>query len=141
MLSVLSWPFHFVAAVFRFLFGNLRLPLPQLRFTFFNWHRAFRTRNAGPSDPYNIADRWVRALEDETGALCISRAKALRTASAPSAAGPSTPLPTASAGLRSRYGTVGGRVLPDFTLCSYEEALKTCQKDARIGCIILVSNE
>lgn len=32
-------------------------------------------------------------------------------------------------------------MLPDFTLGSYDEALRTCQKEARIGCIILVSEE
>lgn len=35
----------------------------------------------------------------------------------------------------------GRKVLPDFMLGSYEEMLRVCKKDARIGCVILVSEE
>ncbi|KAJ7905092.1 hypothetical protein B0H13DRAFT_2663264 [Mycena leptocephala] len=33
------------------------------------------------------------------------------------------------------------KVLPDFTLGTYEDALRTCQRDIRIACIVLVSEE
>ncbi|THH11629.1 hypothetical protein EW146_g7978 [Bondarzewia mesenterica] len=138
MLSILAFPFHVLASIIRFVFGTLRIPLPQFPFGSLNFYRPFGNRNTGPSAPYSIADRWVRALEDETGALCLSRARAGRV----DAAGPSNALASStSANLRSRYGSIGGKVLPDFFLGSYEEALQTCQKEARIGCIVVLSDE
>ena len=35
----------------------------------------------------------------------------------------------------------GRKILPDFMLGSYEEMLRVCKKDARIGCVVLVSEE
>ncbi|KAI0056155.1 hypothetical protein BV25DRAFT_1903364 [Artomyces pyxidatus] len=133
--SVLAFPFHVLASVFRFIFQTLRIPFPRLPFSSLNFYRPLGGR-AGPSDPYSVADRWVRSLEDETGAQCLSRAPANASGLD---AGPSS-LP-GSGDLRSRYGAVGRRMLPDFVLGSYEEALRICQKEARIGCIILVSDE
>lgn len=46
-----------------------------------------------------------------------------------------------SANIRGRYGSTSRKILPDFFLGSYEEALQTCQREAKIGCIVLVSNE
>jgi FAS-associated factor 2 len=31
--------------------------------------------------------------------------------------------------------------LPDFTVGTYEDALRTCEREAKIGCVILVSEE
>lgn len=78
----------------------------------------------------------MRELEEETGAVCIGSTSGPRGIStATESAGPST--------LTSRPSTAedGGKILPDFTLGSYDEVLRACQREARIACIILVSEE
>lgn len=35
----------------------------------------------------------------------------------------------------------GRKYLPDFSLGTYENTLRRCQKEAKIGCIVLVSEE
>ena len=89
-----------------------------------------------------MADRWVRALEEETGAVCISRAGAAGVAATTARdAGPSS---LSSRGVIQNDGDPsgdGGKLLPDFTLGSYEDFLNICQKEAKIACVILVSEE
>ncbi|KII85609.1 hypothetical protein PLICRDRAFT_178656 [Plicaturopsis crispa FD-325 SS-3] len=135
--SLFAYPLHLLSSIFRFFFGVLRIPIPQLRFSSLNFYRPLRS---GPSDPHSAADRWVRALEEETGGVCVSRARAAASravAASGADAGPST--------LTSRSGANGfdeGKTpLPDFTIGSYEDVLRTCQRDARIACVILVSEE
>ncbi|KAJ6527925.1 hypothetical protein B0H10DRAFT_1974198, partial [Mycena sp. CBHHK59/15] len=119
---ILAFPFTLLSAILRFVFGVLRIPLPR-PFTFNI--ALFRPRRTPPRSDGG-ADRWVRELEEETGALCMSR---VADASGVDA-GPST--------LTHRANAEGDRrVLPDFTLGTYEEALRVCQRDARIGCIVL----
>lgn len=82
-------------------------------------------------------------MEEETGAVCISRSRITRGVTVSGTdAGPST--------LTPRYVTAGatggstddtGKVLPDFTVGGYEDTLKTCQREAKIGCVIIVSDE
>ena len=84
--------------------------------------------DSGPLDPHNIADRWVRALEEETGAVCISRAGVAAVGTS-SDAGPSNL--TSRAGMSADDGVVFKEVrklLPDFTLGSYEQFLKIFQR-------------
>ncbi|KAK0227466.1 hypothetical protein EDD85DRAFT_958085 [Armillaria nabsnona] len=79
-------------------------------------------------------DNWIRDLEEETGAVCIGRqSKSQGVASG--VAGPST--------LTARGGGEddGRRYLPDFSLGTYENTFRRCQKEAKIGCIVLVSEE
>lgn len=153
MLSVLAFPFHVIASLIRYIFGRLHISLPSFPFSSLNFYRPLWTSSvwgyASSSDPYSIADRWVRALEDETGALCISHARIGRASDSDALEGVASSSNvnvgagsmSNSTGLRSRYGTISGKVLPDFMLGSYEDALQACQKEVRIGCIILVSNE
>ncbi|KAJ7254687.1 hypothetical protein B0H12DRAFT_1183952 [Mycena haematopus] len=132
--SIWTFPFQLLGTLLRFLFGVLRIPLPRpfaFNLAFFR-PRPARTPPRGDGG----ADRWVRELEEETGALCVSSAHHasgvdVGTSSA-GAAGPST--------LTHRVPS-DRKVLPDFTLGTYEEALRTCQRDARIACIVLVSEE
>lgn len=133
-LSIFAFPLHILSNVFRFIFGILRIPIPQFRFASLGFYRPLprgprHTHRGGP-------DRWVRELEEETGAVCIGSTKGPRGVStATEGAGPST--------LTSRPRTAedGGKMLPDFTLGSYDEVLRTCQQEARIACIVLVSEE
>lgn len=139
-LSLLAYPLHLISSIFRFVFGILRIPIPQLRFASLNFYRPLPS---GPSDPRSVTDRWVRALEEETGAVCISRAGVTAAgASSGTDAGPSSL--TSRAGVATDGGEVfdeGRKLLPDFTLGSYEEILRLCQREAKIACVILVSEE
>lgn len=140
-MSLLAFPLHLISSVFRFIFGVLRIPIPQLPFTSLNFYRPLPS---GPSDPRSVADRWVRALEDETGAVCISRANVIAAAASSGMdAGPST-LTSRTGCASADHGKAfeeGRKLLPDFTLGSYEDILKMCQREAKIACIILVSEE
>lgn len=132
------FPLHLLSSVFRFIFGVLRLPLPHLRFTGLSFYRPLRrprpTSRGG-------ADRWVRELEEETGALCVGRSPAAQGTTSAVDAGPSS--------LSARTPTVSGngtvederKILPNFTLGTYEETLRMCQREMRIGCVVLVSEE
>ncbi|KAF8066841.1 hypothetical protein FPV67DRAFT_1211834 [Lyophyllum atratum] len=132
-LTIFAYPFHILSNIFRFIFGILRIPVPQFRFSSLNFYRPLprrpsRTVGGGP-------DRWVRELEEETGAVSIGTARADASTTATDMAGPSTLT------ARPRGFDDSTKFLPDFTLGSYDEALRICQRDARIGCIILVSEE
>lgn len=153
MLSILAFPFHVIASLIRYIFGRLHISLPSFPFSSLNFYRPIWANtvsgHSSSSDPYSVADRWIRALEDETGALCISHARtgraldndALEGVASSSNRDDGFDSLSNSTGLRSRYGTISGKVLPDFMLGSYEDALQTCQREVRMGCIILVSNE
>jgi FAS-associated factor 2 len=93
----------------------------------------------------------VRELEEETGAVCISKAAAMEaqengtgvgsvngatsaiaTGSEP---GPSNrPIPT------KRHPTKV-KTLPDFFLGGYDAALRAAQRDARVLCVVITSEE
>ncbi|SRR6266851_704907 len=132
--SILTFPFHILASIIRFVFHTLRIPLPRVPFSFLNFYRPLIARSSTRSDPYTVSDRWVRSLEEETGAHCLSRASPVPDV------GPSTSQPQTN-DLRSRLGPGSSRLLPDFTLGSYDEILRLCQSEIRIGCIVLVSSE
>ncbi|KAF7304241.1 UBX domain-containing protein [Mycena chlorophos] len=127
MTALFAWPFQLLSSLFRFIFGVLRIPLPRP----FAFNLAlFRPRRAPPRRDGG-ADRWVRELEEETGAQCMSAV----------ASGVDTSLPAAGPSTLTHRAPNDRKVLPDFTLGSYEDALRTCQRDIRIGCIVLVSEE
>jgi FAS-associated factor 2 len=132
--SILAFPFHVLANIIRFIFHTFRIPLPRVPFSFLNFYRPLVPRSSSRSDPYTVSDRWVRSLEEETGAHCLSRASPVQDS------GPSTSQPQTN-DLRSRLGTSSSRVLPDFTLGGYDEILRLCQSEIRLGCIVLVSSE
>ncbi|KAI0317540.1 hypothetical protein OF83DRAFT_1171889 [Amylostereum chailletii] len=136
-MSLLTYPFHVLAAILRFIFSSLRIPIPSVPISLssLSFSSLFSGIRAAPLDPYAEAERWVRALEEETGAVCVSRASGV-SGKEEGEAGPS--------GLRNRQGAASafaGRVLPDFWLGTYEEAVRACQQQVRIGCIVLVSAE
>ncbi|EIN08112.1 hypothetical protein PUNSTDRAFT_88916 [Punctularia strigosozonata HHB-11173 SS5] len=132
--TILSFPFNLLSNMLRFIFGILRIPFPRLNFTgSLSTYRPPSGPSFGQVDPRTAADRWVRALEEETGAICATGA-----ASGVSANGNST----GSSTLTHRHAEDDGRKsLPDFVRSSYEQALKLCEREARIGCIVLVSDE
>ncbi|KAG5634494.1 hypothetical protein H0H81_001766 [Sphagnurus paluster] len=121
-LAILAFPLHILSNVVRFLFGLLRIPVPQFRFSglSLNFYRPLPRRPPPPSAP----DRWLRDLEEETGAYVRSTAV--------DSPGEGT--------LRARH-TSESKFLPDFVLGPYDDALRLCAREARIACIILVSEE
>ncbi|KAI0666425.1 hypothetical protein C8Q78DRAFT_1083037 [Trametes maxima] len=148
VFNILAIPLYPLFSLLRFIFRALRIPVPNFApFTF----STLSYRPLGPSqgreakDPKSVVERWVRALEEETGAVCISRSGQRRAngttqGTATGVAGPSN--------LTSREGAWDGdsvardsKLLPDFFLGSYEQFARTCQKDVKIGCVIIVSEE
>lgn len=118
--------------------------MPHIPFLSLNIYRPLRRQGRRPVGRGGGPDRWVRELEEETGAVCISRSRTANIGVASgSEAGPSSSNLTsrvAPAG-DDRSSTSAGKLLPDFTLGTYDEALRICQKESRVGCIILVSEE
>ncbi|KAH7098017.1 hypothetical protein BKA62DRAFT_751017 [Auriculariales sp. MPI-PUGE-AT-0066] len=130
LTGYLALPFTVTLGLLGFLLRLLRIPFPRLHFPFtFPFLRLTRA----PSPPRltnetaeQQTDRFVRELEEETGALAISRA----VASEPG---------TSKA--REAGALAGRRVLPDFFIGGYEDALRAAKRDARVLCVILVSSE
>ncbi|EPQ51567.1 hypothetical protein GLOTRDRAFT_65747, partial [Gloeophyllum trabeum ATCC 11539] len=127
LFSLLAFPFNLISGILRTLYMLLRLPfgLAPTRFSSLTFLRGFSAASPKSVDPQSAADRWVRALEEETGATCISRAGLLGSA-----------VEDLEAAAQD-----GKKVLPDFVVSSYEEALRRCEREARIGCVVLVSEE
>ncbi|KAF8528447.1 hypothetical protein BU17DRAFT_38224 [Hysterangium stoloniferum] len=142
LLSLAAFPitltFNIVSHIFRF----FRIPVPRapLSFTLSSlWSRGGigrLSRNGGgriPEDAVLAAERLMRDLEDETGAVTVSRACAIQAEAAPRA-GPSR-------AFTSIFDDTSRKFLPDFHLGSYESALQLIRRDARPLCVILLSEE
>ncbi|KAJ7176563.1 hypothetical protein C8R46DRAFT_1213153 [Mycena filopes] len=124
--GLFAFPFQLLSTLLRFVFGVLRIPLPRP----FAFNLAlFRPRRTPPRGDGG-ADRWIRELEEETGAQCMSASAS--GVDVGTGAGPST---------LTHRAPSDRKVLPDFTLGTYEDALRACQRDVRIACIVLVSEE
>ena len=92
-------------------------------------------------DARGVAERWVRGLEEETGAVRLSR-RAAGNEGTSSGVGASS----SAAGVSARAGKGADdaeRILSDFFLGSYEEFARACAVEdvPKLGCVILVSEE
>ncbi|KAF9561731.1 hypothetical protein CPC08DRAFT_688673 [Agrocybe pediades] len=137
LLSLITFPLHVLSSVFRFIFAILRIPIPQLRFTGLNFYRPLRPRPVSRGGP----DRWLRELEEETGAISIGRSKPPRGTTSSLSMDPGQSSLTSRSNITNGYSDDGRKYLPDFTTSTYEDMLHTCEKEAKIGCVILVSDE
>ena len=143
LVSLVTFPFSFsfnvLSHLFHFIFRTLRIPFPRLgspniSFSFSSLiGRSSHPRVHLPKDPASVADRFVRELEDETGAVTVSHARASRREDEP---GPSS-LTTGQDVLFDP----GRKLLPDFWLGSYESALEAATREARMLCVVLLSDE
>jgi FAS-associated factor 2 len=121
-LSILSWPITFTFNLLSYLLRLLRIPIPRVfsrpLSVVLNWN-AFASlwRPARRDPPGVVAERWVRTLEDEVGALTWAR---LRAADA---------IPDSV------------KEIPDFYLGSYGDVLNTAKRELKILCVVLVSDE
>ncbi|THH26650.1 hypothetical protein EUX98_g7538 [Antrodiella citrinella] len=138
ILAILAFPFHLLRTFFRM----LRIPLPQLPGSLSSLTIYYRNpigpRGDTKLDARGVAERWVRGLEEETGAMRLSRRVVGNE-------GTSTGVGASSSTISSRKQAAedGERILSDFFLGSYEEFARTCAKedDPKLGCVILVSEE
>jgi FAS-associated factor 2 len=148
--NLLSLPFSLLASLLRLVLQVLRLPVPRLllpgRMGAPNFYRPLQPQDR---DPKTAAERFVRMLEEETGAL--------RPSSQTSGASTSRPEPYAYGsytsntvgGLTHRNGAAGSsssdgpKSLPDFTLAAYDSFLTTLASTShpRIGLVVLTSSE
>ncbi|KAI0635398.1 hypothetical protein C8Q77DRAFT_1107844 [Trametes polyzona] len=148
VFNIIAIPLYPLFSLLRFIFRALRLPLPNLGpFTFSTL--PYRPLGPGPGreakDPKSVAERWVLSLEEETGAICISRSGRKRAngngaSTATGVAGPSN-LTARGSAWEDTEGERDVKLLPDFFLGSYEDFARTCQKDMKIGCVVIVSEE
>ncbi|KZO90637.1 hypothetical protein CALVIDRAFT_542498 [Calocera viscosa TUFC12733] len=112
----------------QFILRLLGIPVPR----FLRTSSATYTSLRGPppiDDPMVAADRLVRQLEEETGAVCVSRV------------GLSLQDGETVSTLSTTDGSEKRKILPDFWIGSYKTALDTAKKDIRILCVILMSEE
>lgn len=137
MLSFLAFPLHVLSSIFRFIFSILRIPVPQFRFSTLNFYRPLRRRPSHRGGP----DNWVRELEEELGAVCISRLKAPRGSTSTTGIEPGPSRLTARNTQSDDPLAEGKKLLPDFVISGYEEFLRTCQRELKIGCVILLTEE
>ena len=100
-----------------------------------NFYRTRQFRAPSRGGP----DRWLRELEEETGAISIGRLKQPRGTTSSFNTEPGQSSLTS----RRKNGQIedGRKLLPDFTISTYEEMLRLCQREMKIGCVILVSEE
>ena len=100
-----------------------------------NFYRTRQFRAPSRGGP----DRWLRELEEETGAISIGRLKQPRGTTSSFNTEPGQSSLTS----RRTNGQIedGRKLLPDFTISTYEEMLRLCQREMKIGCVILVSEE
>ncbi|KAG8761378.1 hypothetical protein FRC14_004783 [Serendipita sp. 396] len=144
IFSLLTAPFSFtlglLASLFHYVFRVLRIPFPRLNTLSLSLNRSAggrgggrRRRGSHSDDPSVVAERWVRELEEETGAVCISKAALMEAQAEGDEAGPSNrPV---------RRHPVKAKTLPDFFLGGYDAALKAAEREARVLCVIITSEE
>ena len=101
-----------------------------------NFYRARNFRAPSRGGP----DRWLRELEEETGAISVGRLKQQPRGTTSSF---NTEPGQSSLVSRRTNGQFedGRKLLPDFTISTYEDMLRLCQREMKIGCVILVSEE
>ncbi|KAJ4485353.1 hypothetical protein J3R30DRAFT_3282031 [Lentinula aciculospora] len=140
VLSLITYPLHLISSLVRFIFNFLRIPFPYIPFLSLNFYRRASGRTTVRRGG-GIA-RWIRELEEETGAVCAGSSGIVdatgvqvdASVDASAEAGPST--------LTSRHtGSGSNKLLPPFQLGTYDSILRLCQSSFRIGCIVLVSAE
>lgn len=138
--NVVIFPFTLITNILQFIFRILRFPFASIfPYLFRPIGPALRGprgplggRGALTEDPTATADRFIRELEDETGAMTISHA---------SAAAIEVMEGVADSSKSAGKAVATGRLLPDFFIGSYEQALKIAEKELRVLCAIILNSE
>jgi FAS-associated factor 2 len=144
-MAPFSLSVNLLSSLLHFVFRVLRIPFPRvLRLNSSGSFNRSGRRGSYSDPPSTVAERWVRELEEETGALCISNAALLEAQAngkgsiIESEAGPSSGAGTSK--LVRRHQT-RSKILPDFILGGYDAALDVARREARVLCVILTSEE
>jgi FAS-associated factor 2 len=144
-MAPFSLTLNLLSSLLHFVFRVLRIPFPRvLRLNSSGSFNRSGRRGSYSDSPAIVAERWVRELEEETGALCISNAALLDAqtngngAASESEAGPSSGAGTSKLVRRHQAGT---KTLPNFFLGGYDAALDIAKREARVLCVILTSEE
>lgn len=143
LIAIIAVPYTLLRAILRAL--HIPIPLPPVPHGFSITGLGIglggtRPGSGGPPptrDPKVAAERWIQSLEEETGCVSFSRARAAETEATGVASG-------SSSALHRRPGEdSNARVLPDFFIGSYESFARICAQESnpKIGCVILVSEE
>lgn len=143
LMAPLSVTVNLLSSLFHFIFRVLRIPFPRLN-TFalsFNLNNRSARRGSFSDDPAVVTERWVRELEEETGAVCISKAALMDANGHGDNDNDSEPGPSSRVIKRRTGGGNKMKTLPDFFLGGYDAALKLAQREARVLCVILTSEE
>ena len=82
----------------------------------------------------------IRELEEETGGIRESRLGDLDMGSSTGAEVQAGPGPS-TLSRRNEAARAHRRLIPEFYLGSYEEVLRVAQREYRLLCVVLVSNE
>jgi FAS-associated factor 2 len=129
------------ATLFHFIFRVLRIPFPRvntLSITLGNGSTRTKRRGSHSDDPSVVAERWVRELEEETGAVCISKAALMDAQGGGDNSNDAEPGPSSRPVRRHPVKT---KTLPDFFLGSYDAAVRAAQSESRVLCVIITSEE
>ncbi|EJD02248.1 uncharacterized protein FOMMEDRAFT_157464 [Fomitiporia mediterranea MF3/22] len=113
----------------------------QRLFIYFTTWLPSTSRRHVANDAASVADRWVRELEEETGAIRESRLSDLNASSSASGADAQAGPGPSTLSRRNESARATRLQIPEFYLGSYENALREAQRDARLLCIVIVSEE
>ncbi|KAF4607331.1 hypothetical protein EYR38_001392 [Pleurotus pulmonarius] len=146
LLALLAFPFHILAAVVRFVLGVLRIPVPQLSLLNLYSVSGFWRTGWGAGRAVEAGPSTLTARTTNAAALNALFAEALAGRSSASSSTSYPPDANTNAGGISSNSENGGlnggrKVLPAFFAGTYEEVLRTCDREARVGCVVLVSEE
>jgi len=132
LVNILTLPITmsigFLSNLLQFILRLLGIPVPRFLRTSSATYASLRTPPP-IDDPMVAADRLVRQLEEETGAICVSRV------------GLSLQEGELGHAVSEGEGPEKRKILPDFWIGSYKTALETAKKDIKILCVILMSEE
>ena len=134
LISILSFPFSLLGGIIGFILRLLRFPIGGATLRPGGGRGGIGglgLRLAGRGiveDPATVAERFVRELEDETGALTVSHA---------AGAGTEEKAGSSTAG-KAREDR---KLLPDIFIGSYDQALKAAETDLKVVCAIVLSSE
>ncbi|KAI0689671.1 hypothetical protein BC835DRAFT_1368079 [Cytidiella melzeri] len=141
IIALLAVPYTIIRVILRTL--RIPIPLPPVSPSFsitglgINFGLPYRPSIGPPPvrDAKVAAERWVRALEEETGCVSISRAQLSEADASGVASG--------SSSVARRHDETPVHVLPDFFIGSYESFVRnlTKESEAKVGCVIIVSEE
>lgn len=145
VFNIIAIPLYPLFSLIRFIFRAFRIPLPNFTFSTLSYRPLGPSHGREAKDPKSVAERWVLTLEEETGAVCLSRSGQRRSngSGQPSATGIAGPSNVTARGNAwdETTGDRDAKLLPDFFLGSYEEFARMCQRDSKIGCVVIVSEE